>query len=91
MCVCVCVCVCVCCKEGTRKWRGADLTCLPKVGPAEANGGMRFFFTFFLQGAVVTCLAKGGPAEANGGLLIGDTVVFVNDLHVPSLLERVSE
>ncbi len=50
-----------------------------------------FFFTFFLQGAVVTCLAKGGPAEANGGLLIGDTVVFVNDLHVPSLLERVSE
>ena len=43
------------------------------------------------QGAIITCLAKGGPAESDGGLRIGDTVEFVNDLHVPSLLKRVSE
>jgi len=41
------------------------------------------------QGAVVTCLAKGGPAQAEGGLRIGDTVEYVNALHVPSLLKHV--
>eukprot|EP00802_Teleaulax_amphioxeia_P023121 Tamp_23655.p1 GENE.Tamp_23655~~Tamp_23655.p1 ORF type:complete len:167 (+),score=12.50 Tamp_23655:220-720(+) len=40
------------------------------------------------RGAVVTCLAKGGPAQAEGGLRIGDTVEYVNALHVPSLLKH---
>lgn len=44
----------------------------------------------FWQGAIVTCVARGGPAERNNKIMIGDRVVFVDDLDVQALLNRVS-